>query len=288
MTMRELIIISGQSGSGKSVALQTLEDEGYFCVDNLPLSFLPDFLDKIIREERSHKLAVVIDGRGFPDDLPKTEAILKSVKEKGVTVRLAYLAASEEILLKRYSNTRRKHPLAPQKQGLIESIKYEEELIEPIYRAADLVIDTSHLNVHQLRAELRSRLLDSSENNLIIQLQSFGFRNGIPLDADFLFDARVLTNPHWVPSLRDFSGRETPIINFFAETEDMQEYLRDLTQFLERWIPRFKSGTRSYLSIAIGCTGGRHRSVYLVERLYQHFKEGYTISAKHRDLKEES
>lgn len=288
MTMRELIIISGQSGSGKSVALQTLEDEGYFCVDNLPLSFLPDFLDKIIREERSHKLAVVIDGRGFPDDLPKTEAILKSVKEKGVTVRLAYLAASEEILLKRYSNTRRKHPLAPQKQGLIESIKYEEELIEPIYRAADLVIDTSHLNVHQLRAELRNRLLNSSENNLIIQLQSFGFRNGIPLDADFLFDARVLTNPHWVPSLRDFSGRETPIINFFAETEDMQEYLRDLTQFLERWVPRFKSGTRSYLSIAIGCTGGRHRSVYLVERLYQHFKEGYTISAKHRDLKEES
>ncbi len=281
----ELIIISGQSGSGKSIALQTLEDEGFFCVDNLPLSFLPEFMEKIIKEDRTRRLAVVIDGRGFPDDLANTSDILKSVRKlPQLTIRLLFLATTEEVLINRYSNTRRRHPLALHKQGLIESIAYENRLIEPLRQESDITLDTSLLNVHQLRAELKLRLFNKSENSLLIQIESFGFRNGVPLDADFIFDARVLTNPHWVPHLREYSGLETPIEAYFEEADDVQEYYHDLKHFFERWIPRFQSGTRSYLSIAIGCTGGKHRSVYLVNRLYHALKERYTITAKHREL----
>lgn len=284
--MQQLIIISGLSGSGKSIALQTLEDEGYFCVDNLPLTFVPQFLEKFCQQNRLQKLAIGIDARGFPEDFAEADTLLSNIRERfNLIPKLIFLEASDEVLIKRYSHTRRKHPLSPLKQNLADSILYERELIAPLRDHVDIQIDTSTLNVHELRSLLKERLFGNSQNSLSLQIISFGYRNGLPLNADFVFDARALTNPHWEPTLRDFNGMDQEIIDYFAQMEDVQAYYADISQFIRQWLPKFKEGTRSYLTIAIGCTGGQHRSVYLAQRLFNELVEQEpNLYLKHREI----
>ncbi|MDG9730131.1 RNase adapter RapZ [Ignatzschineria sp. RMDPL8A] len=283
--MIQLLIVSGLSGSGKSIALQTLEDEGFYCVDNLPLSFLELFLDKITENHNMRKLAIGLDARGFPEDLEGSDDILNRIRDNpNFAVKLLFLQASNEVLLKRYGATRRKHPLANKRQALLDAILYERTFLEPILKRADVILDTSFLNVHELRSTLISQLLNQ-RNRLIIQIQSFGFKNGPPLDADFMFDARCLTNPHWNRELRDFTGLDEPVIEFFNTKADILDYYQDIRQFFFKWIPTIEKGTRAYLSIAIGCTGGQHRSVYLAKRLHDELSEhDYLVTLKHREL----
>ncbi len=284
--MQQLVIISGLSGSGKSIALQTLEDEGFFCVDNLPLTFVPQFLEKFCQQERLQKLAIGIDARGFPEDFSEADTLLQDIQSRfNIMPQLIFLEASNEVLIKRYSHTRRKHPLSLIKQNLADSILYERELIAPLKDYVNIQIDTSNLNVHELRSLIKERLFGTRENSVSLQIISFGYRNGLPLNADFVFDARALTNPHWEPALRDFNGMDPEIKEYFKEMEDIQSYYQDISSFIKKWLPKFKEGTRSYLTIAIGCTGGQHRSVYLAQRLFDELeKEEPNLYLKHREI----
>lgn len=283
----ELIIISGLSGSGKSIALQTLEDEGFYCVDNLPLSFLNAFFDKFHNHSLIKKVAVGIDARGFPEDLLNAQSFISEMKDAFPKTNIVFLQASDEVLLKRYHETRRRHPLSNQKRGLLDSIQYERKVLEALLSAANLIIDTSTLNVHQLRQELKERVLETPNNALSIQLESFGFRNGIPLNSDFVFDARSLSNPHWDPNIRAFTGQDACVQKFLDAAIDVQNYLQTLKIALDQWIPTFEVGTRAYLTLSIGCTGGQHRSVYLVERLNKYLTaQNKSVIVRHRELDE--
>lgn len=283
--VKQMVIISGLSGSGKSIALQTLEDEGFFCIDNLPISFIPRFMQEIHQQQNLKKLAIGIDARSFPDDLIEAESILKEIESlASITPKVLFLDTNDEIIIKRYSHTRRKHPLTNTEVSLVDAIKQERELLSPIRTRADIVIDSSMLNVHELRSILKERLIDNEHSSLSINIISFGYKNGIPLDADFVFDARMLTNPHWVPSIREFNGLSQEINDFFAETQDIQDFYNDIAEFIVKWLPSFKIGTRSYLTIAIGCTGGKHRSVYLAQRLFELLQADNTVLVKHREL----
>lgn len=281
--LQNMIIISGLSGSGKSIALQTLEDEGYFCIDNLPITFIPRFIEEIQQKNRFGKLAIGIDARSFPEDLVKAQAVLTEIQQF-VKPKILFLDANDEILIKRYSHTRRRHPLTTSNMGLTEAIASERELLSPIRVNADVMIDTSFLNVHELRAMLKERLIENKNTTLSISIISFGYRNGIPLDADFVFDARMLTNPHWVPELREYTGLDQTIIDYFADTPDIQDFYDDIFHFIKKWLPSFKQGTRSYLTIAIGCTGGKHRSVYLAQKLFNALSEDNKVIVKHREI----
>ncbi len=283
--MQNMIIISGLSGSGKSIALQTLEDEGYFCIDNLPITFIPRFLEEIQQKNRISKLAIGVDARSFPDDLSEAEAVLQEIeKSTSFKPRILFLDTSDDILIKRYSHTRRRHPLTSAQVSLPEAIARENELLGPLRLRADVRIDTSFMNVHELRALLKDRLLEQKSTALAISIVSFGYRNGIPLDADFVFDARMLTNPHWVPELREYTGLDQEVIDYFAETEDIQNFYQDISEFIIKWLPSFKEGTRSYLTIAIGCTGGKHRSVYLSQKLFHELCDENNVIVKHREI----
>lgn len=283
--MQNMIIISGLSGSGKSIALQTLEDEGYFCIDNLPISFIPRFIEEIQQKNQTSKLAIGVDARSFPEDLLEAEHILKIIeKSTALKPRILFLETNDETLIKRYSHTRRRHPLTSASVSLSDAITKERELLSPLRSSADVTIDTSFLNVHELRAILKDRLIENKRVALAISIVSFGYRNGIPLDADFVFDARMLTNPHWVPELREYTGLDQPVIDYFATTDDIQEFYSDIAHFITKWLPSFAQGTRSYLTIAIGCTGGKHRSVYLSQKLFQLLSEDYSTIVKHREI----
>lgn len=281
----ELVIISGLSGSGKSIALQTLEDEGFYCVDNLPLSFLNAFFDKFHNHSQIKKVAVGIDARGFPEDLLNAQSFISEMTGVFPKTNIVFLQASDEVLLKRYHETRRRHPLSNQTRGLLDSIQYERKVLETLLGSANLIIDTSTLNVHQLRQELKERVLETPNNALSIQLESFGFRNGIPLNADFVFDARSLSNPHWDPSIRPFTGQDPCVQTFLDAAPDVQSYLQTLKIALDQWIPTFEVGTRAYLTLSVGCTGGQHRSVYLVERLKEYLMaQNKSVIVRHREL----
>lgn len=283
--MQKMIIISGLSGSGKSIALQTLEDEGFFCIDNLPLTFIPQFLQEFQHKDRHQKLAIGVDARSFPEDLSASESIFDEIEAfTALSPQILFLETNDDTLIKRYSHTRRRHPLTSTKVSLLEAINKERELLSPLRSRADVTIDTTFLNVHELRALLKARLLESHKSTLAIQIVSFGFRNGIPLDADFVFDARMLTNPHWVPELREYTGLEAPIIEYFAEMQDIQDFYQDILNFLTKWLPSFKEGTRSYLTVAIGCTGGKHRSVYLSQKLFNALEKEENVIVKHREI----
>lgn len=280
----ELIIISGLSGSGKSIALQTLEDEGFYCVDNLPLSFLNTFIQNFNSSLDEKKIAIGVDARGFAHDIRHAHDYFSQLSKQNVTFKVLFLQASDEILLKRFHETRRKHPLSNNEKSLLNAISDERSLLEPILAQATLIIDTSTFNVHELRQHLKENLLDAESNQLSIQLESFGFKNGLPLNADFIFDARALTNPHWDIKLRPLTGKDQAIVDFFEHAQDVQSYLATLIQSLEVWLPQFLNSNRSYLTISVGCTGGKHRSVYLVEALNAHFKERYQLLIHHREL----
>lgn len=285
----KLLIISGRSGSGKSTALNMLEDHGYYCIDNLPASLLPAFIARISSETTALPMvAVSIDARNIPDDLKKVPRILQDIKKTVVNTEVIFLDANGPTLIKRFSESRRRHPLTSDTVGLREAINKERELLEPLATLAGLSIDTSTMAVHQLRELVRARVVDKKTSSLSVMFESFGFKNGVPIDADFVFDVRCLPNPFWNPELKPFTGLDQPVADYLGNQPEVIEMLSDIQQFLSRWLPRFEASNRSYMTIAIGCTGGQHRSVYLCERLRQGFDgKIMNLQVLHRELKRE-
>lgn len=282
-----IIIVSGLSGSGKSIALQTLEDLDYYCVDNLPIELLKPFAREILSRKNGllQTIAVGIDARNFRDELERFPEILADLRRNGLAIEILFLQAADEALLKRYSETRRKHPLSLEGVPLMEAIRWERRLLEPMAAHADLIIDTSHTNVHELRQLVRSRLHDTPPGQLSILFESFAFKHGVPADADFVFDVRCLPNPHWEPQLRPLTGLDDKVIDFLTRQSVVMGMIADLCRFLETWIPCFENSSRSYLTVAIGCTGGQHRSVFIAAALARHFsKIRRNIMTRHREL----
>lgn len=278
-----LVIISGRSGSGKTIALHSLEDLGFYCIDNLPITLLPE-LEKHIKG--AHPLvAVSIDARNIPEDLLHFNEIIEHLNKNIVSCEILYLDADDNTLLKRFSETRRKHPLTNSGTSLREAIQMESELLTPIASFADLTIDTSRINRQTLHNLVRDRVINQRGNHLQLLLQSFGFKHGLPPDADFIFDLRCLPNPYWEPTLRKLTGLDEPVIQFLEHEADVQRMLSDIFNFLENWIPCFEADNRSYLTIALGCTGGQHRSVYMVETIAQKIRHKFTnTEVRHRDV----
>ncbi len=282
-----LIIVSGRSGSGKSTALDVLEDNGFYCIDNLPAGLLPELAQSaLIHTELLHpQVAVSIDARNLPSHLQRFPELLEEVRSRHILCDVLYLDADEETLLKRFSETRRRHPLTNDTRSLAEAIRDESHLLGPISDLADLKIDTTHLNLYQLRDSIQLRLLDKPEPGTAFLVESFGFKRGMPVDADLVFDVRCLPNPYWRPDLRDFSGRDQPVIEFLDAQSDVEEMYQDIRGYLQKWLPRFAASNRAYVTIAIGCTGGHHRSVYLAERLGSTLKAQLkNVQVRHRDL----
>ena len=283
----KLIVISGVSGSGKTTALHVLEDLDHYCIDNLPVGLLPAFAEKmrLLPEGFRERVAVGIDARNPASDLDSFPQILEQLKATGVDCQILYLDADDAILLKRFSETRRKHPLSGKQRALADAIQDERLLLAPIADRADLYIDTSRSNIHQLRDLIRSRLGARQQSTLSILFLSFGFKHGVPMDADYVFDARCLPNPHWEPKLRAQSGRDAEVAAFLQGQERVERFVTQVGDFLRNWIPCFEADNRNYLTIAIGCTGGQHRSVYLTERLGQEFRQRYeNVLIRHREL----
>ena len=286
----ELIIVSGLSGSGKSIALETLEDSGYYCIDNLPINLFEPFIQGARQEAEAgqiyRKVAISIDARSRCESLQQFPDTLELATQMGISCQVMFLKAGAESLLKRFSETRRKHPLTDRSRSLTEAIELESALLVPIASRADLVIDTSHTNIHQLRDLIRERIGAKRDHRMSVYCLSFGYKNGIPFDADFTFDARCLPNPHWVPALRPKTGRDPEVSAFLENIPEVRRYLDDMASFMQTWAPRFASENRSYLTIAVGCTGGQHRSVYLAEALAARLdSEEYDLLVRHRDLR---
>ena len=282
-----VIIVSGLSGSGRSVALKTFEDLDYYCVDNLPVELLPSFVRSLMRDGGlPQKLAVGIDVRNRHSDLSKLAQWRAAVTELGLDATLLFFDATDEALLRRYSDTRRKHPLAHFGLSLPESITRERQITAPLRAEADVTIDTSTLNVHQLRRRIIAEFALNNSTSLSLLFESFAYKRGVPADADFVFDARVLPNPHWNPALRPFSGRDGVVRDYLDAQTEVSEYFAQVSAFLDTWLPRLRGETRSYVTVAFGCTGGKHRSVYLAERLAQHARgQGWEeVATFHREL----
>lgn len=281
-----LVVVSGRSGSGKSTALHLLEDNGFYCIDNLPAGLLPDLARQANDAGmKLPKVAISIDARNLRSDLQRFPELLRQVRDSGITCDVIFLAATDEVLIKRFSETRRKHPLTDQSHSLAEAIAAELRLLEPIIDLANLKIDTSHLNLYQLRDTLKQRLLGSRGSAPSVLIQSFGFKRGVPVDADLVFDVRCLPNPYWKPDLRPFSGKDQPVRDYLDAEPDVQEMYEDIRTFLDKWLPRYAAGERSYMTIAIGCTGGHHRSVYIAERLLSDLGDKTAnLLIRHRDL----
>ncbi len=286
-TVPSLIIVSGMSGSGKSVALNTFEDLGFYCVDNLPAEMLPEFVRSVARDDGApSKLAVGIDVRNRHTDLSNIPEWLSAVGALGLDPRLVFFDTADAVLLKRYSDTRRRHPLSHLGLALADAISLERQVLKPLRQIADAIIDTSDLNVHQLRRQVITDFGLTTDDSLSLLFESFAYKRGVPADADFVFDARVLPNPHWNPELRPLSGRDETVRDFLGMQPDVNEYVVQVQQFLDTWLPRLRSDTRSYVTIAFGCTGGRHRSVYLAERLAEHCRarDWGEVAVYHREL----
>ena len=282
-----LIVVSGMSGSGKSVALKTLEDLGFYCVDNLPADLLPAFVRSVAGEDGvPQKLAVGIDVRNRHNDLSSIPEWLSAVGAMGMDPRLVFFDTEDTVLLRRYADTRRRHPLSHLGLVLADAISLERQVLKPLRQIADTVIDTTALNVHQLRRQVITEFGLGGDETLSLLFESFAYRRGVPPVADFVFDARVLPNPHWNPELRPLSGRDQGVRDFLEQQPEVRAYVDDVARFLDNWLPKLGSDTRSYATIAFGCTGGRHRSVYLAERLAEHCRErGWAeVAVHHREL----
>ncbi len=283
----KFVIVSGLSGSGKSTALHALEDLGYYCIDNLPIALLPALADEVVAADppRWRGFGIGIDARNLTRDLGDVERILAGLRERGLVCQVVFLQAEDATLLKRFSETRRRHPLSAADRPLQEALARERQVLDPVLSCADLVIDTTRTNVHQLRDELRQRLADDDHGGLSLLCLSFGFKHGVPADADFVFDVRCLPNPHWVDDLRGLTGRDPDVVRFLEGYETVNRMTRDVTGFLDTWLPRFGEASRSYLTLAFGCTGGQHRSVYMAERVAEHLRRGGTrVTVRHREL----
>lgn len=285
----QLVIVTGLSGSGKTIALRVFEDHGYYCIDNLPATLLPH-LQNHVADRNAAKVAISIDSRSVAiESLPD---ILQTLKKQGLQVHLLYLDASLETLVKRFSETRRKHPLSTPDQALSESISHERELLAGLSNLGHHV-DTSSLSSNALRNHTRDWMLQIEQSyremkthSLVLSFISFGFKHGIPLDADFVFDVRSLPNPHYDPVLRPFNGKELPIQQFLENEPSVVEMRQDIQHYIEKWLPGFYQDHRSYVTVGIGCTGGQHRSVYLVEQLGAYFKQHHQVMLRHRELHE--
>ncbi|EXJ12715.1 MULTISPECIES: RNase adapter RapZ [Nitrincola] len=283
----KLVILSGRSGSGKSTALQALEDIGFYCIDNLPALLLPELIQQmLIAPDRPDKLSVSIDARNLISNLSQVPTVLNTLAGMDDLVyEIIYLDASETTLLKRFSATRRKHPLTNSHAGLQEALYQEQRLLEPIATLADIRIDTTRLSLYELRDSIKLRVANRKEQTLSLQFESFGFKHGLPLDLDFTFDVRSLPNPYWVPELRQYTGNDPQVIQFLEQSPDAIDMIHDIVYFLERWLPKIKQDNRSYLTVGIGCTGGQHRSVFIAERLASHFNQLMdNVSVRHREL----
>ena len=281
-----LLVISGHSGSGKTSALNILEDVGFTCVDNLPSSLLPELIKQLKQEnETSLQLAVGIDARNLMGDLSKIPKILCTIEDSGVDVDVIFLKAQRTDLLRRYSETRRKHPLSNDTIGLKEAIDLEENIISPIAQVASFTIDTSGLTLHQLRDLVKNTIAPNNPQQMTILFESFGFKRRIPNGSDFVFDVRCLPNPYWKQELRTQTGNDSGVITFLESQVDVASMLADIIGYLTRWIPKFQANNRSYLTISIGCTGGQHRSVYIANRLQEHFSKQYNfVQVIHKEL----
>jgi RNase adapter protein RapZ len=282
----QLLIISGRSGSGKTTALHVLEDMGYYCVDNLPLGLLPQLADSVKNrpDGESTRLAIGVDARNVPADLLHFESIVRDVSTRGVHVTTVYLDARDDILLARFSATRRRHPLSTRSRSLKEAIDLERTMLDPVSTQATLHLDTSALNVNELRTQLRERLEGHADISLTVLFQSFAYKHGVPLDADLVFDVRCLPNPHWQPDLRPKTGLDSEVQTFLNGDALVESLYMDLSGFLLKWLPEFRQNDRSYVTVAIGCTGGQHRSVYMVERIAARFRDELHVQVRHRDI----
>jgi RNase adapter protein RapZ len=282
----EVVLVTGISGSGKSVALHALEDAGYFCVDNLPPELLRDFI-RLEHERNTHRVAVAVDVR-TADSLPSLVPLIQELRVEGVRIRPLFLDASTDALLRRFSETRRPHPLSAAPAGsdgvraLTEAIDLEREILADL-REMSTVIDTSQLRPALLRNWVRS-LVGARESALTLVFESFAFKHGVPLDADFVFDVRVLPNPYYIRELRPLDGRDDAVAAYLSAQPEVAEMLTQIDAFLHRWLPSFEDDQRSYLTVAVGCTGGQHRSVYAVEWLKRRFDGRLATLVRHREL----
>jgi UPF0042 nucleotide-binding protein len=276
-----LVIISGVSGSGKSVALHVLEDLGFYCIDNIPVPLLKPFVDEIMRRKDPafENVGIGLDARSRARDLAEVPTFVQKLRADGVACEIIFLQTDTKVLLSRFSETRRKHPLSDDTTSLEEAIAKERELLAPLSNSAELVIDTTRMPVATLRDQIRERVAPRAPGSVSIMIESFGYKNGLPANADFVFDVRCLPNPYWEPQLRPLSGKDAPVREFLDAAPLVQRMVVDITAFLEEWIPRYQDFRRSYLTVAIGCTGGMHRSVYVAEAVAKR------LAAKHGNIR---
>ena len=278
----QLVLISGLSGGGKSIALKVLEDAGYYCVDNLPATLLTELVAQLQREGCA-RAAVAMDMRGGASIAALPKHLRDLQLNASLDVRFVFIDARDEVLIQRFSETRRRHPLAADDTTLAEAIAREREELETLGNLGHH-IDTSYLRPNALRAFIKDFVSLDEREGLTLLFESFGFKHGLPLDADLVFDVRCLPNPHYDPVLRPLSGRDTAVIEFLEHTPTAQKMYADIRNFVENWLPCFLADNRSYLTVAIGCTGGQHRSVYLAEKLAQHFAAQQQVLLRHREL----
>lgn len=279
----KLTVVSGRSGSGKSVALRVLEDLGYYCVDNLPVDLLTPWLTR--QQNQHEQIAISLDMRNLPND-PQQVAQLLTVLKSTVATRIIFLDAEDDVLLRRYSETRRRHPLTQNQVTLAEAVHAEAEMLAPVREQADLFLDTGEMTIYQFSATLRERVSGSPSSSMVLIFESFGFKHGIPNDADFVFDVRFLPNPYWHPELRGFSGNDQPVIDFFNNQPTVGEFIEQLKTMLAKWLPQLQQNDRSYVTVAIGCTGGCHRSVFIANTLAEHFRSEREVQLRHRNLED--
>lgn len=285
----ELVVVSGRSGAGKTVALRCIEDLGYYCVDNLPVALLHDLVRVSVGQYE--RIAVSIDVRNLPADSFSVHEILMKLRETAdLKVTSLFIDADDSILIKRYSETRRIHPLTKLANYTLEqAIIYESSLLAPLAVYADLRIDSSNLNVYGLNEIVTDRLIGVKSREIVLVFESFGFKNGIPKDADFIFDARFLPNPHWVPKLRALTGLDQPVIDYLKSKDSVLDYVNQIEIFLNTWLPQIERNNRSYLTVGIGCTGGQHRSVFIAQQLADRFRaRNKNVQLRHLTLEKKT
>lgn len=280
-----LVIISGRSGAGKTTALHLLEDNGFYCIDNLPASLFSVAIEQAISQTNITKIAVSIDARSLPAQIENFPTVFEHLQGKYTSCDLVYLDAKDDILISRFSETRRRHPLTTGERSLPESIEEESRLLAPIVNLATLHVDTTTLNIYQLRDFLKLRLLGEAGLATALLIESFGFKYGVPIDADWIFDLRALPNPYWVSELRYLKGKDKAVIDYLEKQPDVLEMQQDILTFLKKWLPKIIASNRPYITVALGCTGGQHRSVYFVEQISRELKTFLTnVQVRHRDL----
>ncbi len=282
--MISIIVISGRSGSGKSTALNVLEDMGYYCIDNLPVTLLTPLVQRLSDDPSMEKIAVSIDARNIANDLALFPDVISGFDSRQVEYTIIFLDAASPALVKRFSETRRKHPLSDRQRDLREALELESQLLDPIYSMASLTLDTTSLTIHELRDEIRTRVAREIHEFALL-FQSFAYKRGVPVDADLVFDVRCLPNPHWEPALRALTGLDEPVQYYLDGQAEFTAMYNDIGGFLDRWLPKFQANNRSYLTVAVGCTGGQHRSVFMCKKLFDRYLPEFSnVQVRHREL----